>query len=238
MTAKGILLDMDGVLAEVKLSYRRCIIETAASYGVNITGEDVVVEKKKGNSNNDWVLTRKMVQERGGGDPTLEEVTNRFEALYQKLCLLETLIPEVGLLEELYHRVQGKVAIVTGRPRKDCMAFLKRFDLEKYVSAVVCMEDGPPKPNPFPVAEGCRKLGLEPGNCLMIGDTPDDIISAVSAGAVGVGILLPDDHAKVTLGLVQMSDLPMVQGMKAAGCISIIPPGLTGLLNFVPRPKM
>ena len=238
MTIKGLLLDMDGVLAEVKLSYRTCIIETAKSYGVTVTGDDVVAAKKQGNSNNDWVLTRRLVKEKGGGNPSLEEVTKRFDDLYQKLCLLETLIPEIGLIEELHHRVNGNIAIVTGRPRSDCLVFLKRFNLEKYVSVTVCMDDGPPKPDPFPVAEACRQLNIPPSACLMVGDTPDDIKSAVAAGAIGIGVLLPDDHSKVTLGQTSLSELAMVQGMKSSGVHTILSPGMAGLLNLIPRPKM
>ncbi|KAJ9470640.1 Imidazoleglycerol-phosphate dehydratase [Diplonema papillatum] len=83
--ARALLLDMDGVLAEVKLSYRQCIIDTAKAYGVTITGDDVVREKSKGNANNDWRLTQRMLAARGRDVP-LDQVTATFENLYETLC--------------------------------------------------------------------------------------------------------------------------------------------------------
>ncbi|KAJ9470635.1 Imidazoleglycerol-phosphate dehydratase [Diplonema papillatum] len=83
--ARALLLDMDGVLAEVKLSYRQCIIDTAKAYGVTITGDDVVREKSKGNANNDWRLTQRMLAARGRDVP-LDQVTATFENLYEILC--------------------------------------------------------------------------------------------------------------------------------------------------------
>ncbi|KAJ9470637.1 Imidazoleglycerol-phosphate dehydratase [Diplonema papillatum] len=66
--ARALLLDMDGVLAEVKLSYRQCIIDTAKAYGVTITGDDV-----------------RMLAARGRDVP-LDQVTATFENLYETLC--------------------------------------------------------------------------------------------------------------------------------------------------------
>jgi HAD superfamily hydrolase (TIGR01548 family) len=137
---RAVLYDMDGVLASVGTSYREAIISTAASFGVTVSHEDITVEKKRGNANNDWVLTTRLIEAKGGGQtssngvsacdgrvPSLQEVTDEFERLYQGtedtpgLCESETLIPSVGLLAEVARRCQGRVAVVTGRPRKDCI---------------------------------------------------------------------------------------------------------------------
>ena len=54
---RAVLFDMDGVLASVHSSYREAIIQTGARFGVKITAEDISVEKKRGNANNDWILS-------------------------------------------------------------------------------------------------------------------------------------------------------------------------------------
>ena len=100
---KAVLYDMDGVIASVGNSYRLAIIRTAERFGVSISQEDITVEKKKGNSNNDWVLSKRLIE---GKNPdftgTLQEVTDVFEELYQGtattkgLCETETLIPSKG----------------------------------------------------------------------------------------------------------------------------------------------
>ena len=59
------------------------------------------------------------------------------------------------------------------------------------------MEDGPLKPSPAPVIKALEGLGIPhvhgralPHVC-MLGDTVDDMRSAVAAGIVGVGVLTP-----------------------------------------------
>lgn len=133
----ALLLDMDGVMAEVSLSYRKAIVETAKHFGAVVTLDDVEQSKLAGNANNDWVLTHRLVQSKltqssaaAPAIPSLEEVTRVFEDLYQGvgvtpgLCELETLLTPKGLLEELHRRLPNGMAVVTGRPRKDCDKFL------------------------------------------------------------------------------------------------------------------
>ena len=81
-TIEAVILDMDGVLAETSGSYRQAILRTAKSFGVNATMEDIENEKVKGDANNDWVCTHRLVKN-GGVKTTLDEVTERFEELYQ-----------------------------------------------------------------------------------------------------------------------------------------------------------
>jgi phosphoglycolate phosphatase-like HAD superfamily hydrolase len=86
--------------------------------------------------------------------PSLEEVTQVFEGIYQGkdgtpgLCDTETLIPSRGFIAEIFKRCNGKVAAVTGRPIYDCQYFLTRFNLTEFFPVCVCMEDGPAKPSP------------------------------------------------------------------------------------------
>lgn len=239
---EAVLFDMDGVLASVHMSYREAIIQTAAHFGVSITSEEIAVEKKKGNSNNDWILSKRLIE--GKRSPTdspitIEEVTTVFEDLYQGtdttvgLCETESLIPSKGLLFEVARRCGGKVAIVTGRPRKDCAKFLSTHGLDKIFTVCICMEDGPAKPNPIPVQLAFQRLGVTPESCIMIGDTPDDIRSAVAAGVPGWGVLTPEEDAKLMLGIIKTNQ-SMIASLQGAGAAGILKVGLGELLDLVP----
>eukprot|EP00611_Tribonema_gayanum_P011300 TRINITY_DN214_c0_g2_i2.p1 TRINITY_DN214_c0_g2~~TRINITY_DN214_c0_g2_i2.p1 ORF type:complete len:453 (-),score=122.07 TRINITY_DN214_c0_g2_i2:242-1600(-) len=231
-----ILWDMDGVLAEVSGSYRQAIVDTAAAWDVVVTPEQIEAAKAKGNANNDWVLTRRFLTE-AGKTATLEEVTDKFEELYQGtpgkpgLCTLERLIPSKGLLEELNRRLPHGMGIVTGRPRKDCDTFLKAHGLQSLFRAAVCMDDGPPKPDPFPVRRCAELMGVDTKECILIGDTPDDIKAVVAAGGRGVGVRTPLDQAHSWLD-GKLSAL--AESMRQAGAIDIIEPGCAALLDLVP----
>jgi phosphoglycolate phosphatase-like HAD superfamily hydrolase len=83
------------------------------------------------------------------------------------------------------------LAIVTGRPRADAERFLSRFGIRALFSAVVTRDDGPLKPDPFPVAAARDALGVR--YAWMIGDTPDDMASARAAAVLPIGVLAPGD---------------------------------------------
>jgi len=71
----------------------------------------------------------------------------------------------------------------------------------------------------------------------MVGDTPDDIVSAVAAGCVGIGVLTPEEHAKNVLK-VSEADIGMEAPMREAGAVEVQVPGLAGLLEWFPAPAV
>ena len=242
----ALLLDMDGVLAEVSQSYRAAIVQTAAHFGATVTSQDVAAEKAKGSANNDWVLTHRLIHanKTDASSPSLDDVTAKFEELYQGvqgsatpgLKSLETLIPPRGLLAELHRRLRGKMAIVTGRPRRDCNEFLQIHGLDKLLpdAHCVCMEDGPAKPDASPVLLAAKALGVDATRCVLVGDTPDDIRAAVAAGGVGLGVATPHDAAKMLLGT---GGGEMTAAMLACGAATVLEPGLARLLDLFPTPS-
>jgi HAD superfamily hydrolase (TIGR01548 family) len=191
---QAILFDMDDTLADVTESYRGATVATAASFGVAITFEDITAAKAEGDANNDWELTWRMIRERGV-DARLDDVTARFEDLYQGtggepgLRARETLLVDRAVLERLAERVT--LGIVTGRPRRDAEAFLAEQGIAHLFGAVVTMDDGPLKPDPAPVRLALDRLGLE--RAWMVGDTPDDVRAAKRAGVIPLGVVAPAD---------------------------------------------
>ena len=190
----AILFDLDGVLADVSGSYRRCIVETAAAFGVVVTGDDIVAVKRAGDANNDWIVTHRLLAARGVDVP-FADVRDRFEALYHGdddrpgLHESETLLEAHAALVALSKRYP--LAIVTGRPRRDTERFFARFDLARLFTAVITMEDAPLKPDPAPVRLALARLGV--ASAWMLGDTPDDIRAARAAGVVPLGVVAPGE---------------------------------------------
>ncbi len=200
LAPEAILFDLDGVLADVSRSYRRAIIETARTFGVELTPEDIADAKREGDANNDWVLTRTLLSRRGI-DASLEDVTERFERIYQGtpdtpgLKASERLLTDPAWLRALSTRLP--LAIVTGRPRRDAMEFLEREGIDDCFRTVVTMEDGPAKPDPTVVRVALERLGVT--RAWMIGDTVDDVVAARNAGVVPLGVCPPGEDARDAL---------------------------------------
>ena len=223
---RALLLDMDGVLADVSQSYRTAIVQTAASFGVEITNEHITALKNLGNANNDWDVTHRLINK---PDVSLQLVTDRFQSLYLGkdgkggLRERERLLLDVSLLAEL--SAMCPLAIVTGRPRDDAEYFLHHHNIAQYFTWLTCMEDAPLKPKPDPVLLALQKLSLIPssvssssstsasyslssasrynsGVVYMVGDTPDDVRATVTANilsplpVIALGIPPPGDKQR------------------------------------------
>jgi histidinol-phosphate aminotransferase len=212
LSPEALLFDMDGVLADVSRSYRRAIIDTAAAWDVELTPEEIAHAKASGNATNDWELTRRLLVGRGV-EVALEEVTDRFEAVYQGsveapgLRRFEALRIDREILARLAAR--QPLAVVTGRPRSDAQRFLDEQGIADLFSTMVCMEDGPSKPDPAPVRLALQCLGAN--TAWMVGDTPDDMRAARNAGVVPIGLLAVGDDPT-----------SMRQALAAAGAARII----------------
>jgi histidinol-phosphate aminotransferase len=195
---EALLFDLDGVIADESVSYRRAIVETAAAYGVELDMAEVNAAKADGDANNDWALTRRLLAEHGV-TAELDEVTERFEAFYQGtgkepgLHRLERLLVKPDLLRALAER--RPLAVVTGRPHGDADRFLATHDIGDCFATVVVLDDAPTKPDPAPVRLALERLGVR--HAWMVGDLPDDIRAARGASVLPVGIVAPGDDPSV-----------------------------------------
>jgi len=226
LAPEALLFDMDGVLADVSRSYRAAILATAESFGAEVTADDVQRAKDLGGANDDWSLTRRLMQT-AGVVCSLAEVTTRFEAFYQgtdthpALRLTETLLAPRAFLVAL--RARFPLAVVTGRPRRDALRFLREHDLEDLFDVLVAREDAPLKPDPAPVQLALAQLGVT--RAWMIGDTPDDVRAARAAAVVPIGVL-PEPRSTAAPALVASGAARVLAAVTELA--ALLPPHLAG----------
>ena len=95
-------------------------------------------------------------------------------------------------VEEMLRLLHGRypMSVVSARDEKSTMRFLTQFDLCKYFEVIVTGLSAPhTKPYPDPILLAAQKMGVQPHECLMIGDTTVDMRAGKAAGAQTVGVL-------------------------------------------------
>jgi phosphoglycolate phosphatase len=91
-----------------------------------------------------------------------------------------------------------KIAIATTDDRAPTQAMIEAFDIEEYISSMVCADDGiPAKPAADMVLTLCERMAVEPSIVMVIGDTTADLKMARAAGAgLIVGVLSGVSNAR------------------------------------------
>lgn len=91
-------------------------------------------------------------------------------------------------------RVVGKhsLGLVTSGDRDRVLRQLREFRLTRVFLARVCSGDTlRKKPHPEPLRLALHQMELEPESCVYVGDAPQDVEMARSAGVLAIGVLGP-----------------------------------------------
>jgi HAD superfamily phosphatase len=184
-----LIFDMDGVLVDVTESYRAAIQATVMYFtGYEPPHQEIQDWKNRGGWNDDWQLSTRMIQERGGSTP-YDEVVEHFQKLFHGdgtngLILREQWLASNGLFDRLGE--QHHLAVFTGRLRWEANVTLDRFLPNRFNPVVGADDVTRTKPDP----EGIHKIraAIEHGKAWYIGDTVDDARAASRAGVPFIGI--------------------------------------------------
>ncbi len=189
---QALIFDMDGVLVDVSGSYRLAIKKTAEYFTWAEVGMQEIQEfKERGDCNNDWDLTEAIILKRGK-KVEKEKIVEKFQEIFEgeNLAQNEKLLLKIAALPKL--RNSFRLGIVTGRPRKEALATLKKFGIEGFFDAVVTGDDIPKamgKPNPCGIETAIGILGAQ--SACYFGDAVDDMEAAVRAKITAIGVLPP-----------------------------------------------
>ena len=99
-----------------------------------------------------------------------DELTTTFAGMYSTLQKL--------------HGIGLPMAIVTSKASETALRGLKLFDMDQFFAVIIGVNECKNhKPDTEPVQKALERLQLPASSCLMIGDSPFDLISAREAGA-------------------------------------------------------
>ncbi len=195
----SLVFDMDGVLVDAGNSYRTTIEKTYEEFsGKSISQKAIQDAKNLGGLNNDWDLT-KFLLEKEGIKVTYEDIVEKFQKIYwdngKGLINNEKPLFERSLFEELSK--DYNLSIFTGRLRQEAMFALEKFGAADLFYPIITTDDIPHgKGKPDPYGLNMTKEYTISFDYYYFGDTPDDILAAKRADYKAVGVLPPQDKSE------------------------------------------
>ncbi len=184
INAKGIFLDLDGTIVDSSQAYLQAA-KTAFS-----------AIKKTPPTLSEALEIPKRLEQGLSINHLVNGETSKFLNIYLKTYYTVTktktrLLPEItSTLQTLSKK--AKLALITMRhvPKQDLILELQHFGLAKYFSQVITASDTvKPKPSPEALNKCIEILDLQVCDCLIAGDSVNDVRAGKAAGAKTVAVL-------------------------------------------------
>lgn len=200
MAPAAVVFDCDGTLVDSEPLAWRAWERELAAYGYTLTREDI--HTARGRS---YAEIHGHFADRVEGLPDAETVWKGFSGRLFELLSSELTPFEdaIGTARELRARGMA-IAIASSSPRARLDATLEAAGLTDLFDITVAgdeVERGKPAPDLFLAA--AERLGVRPGDCVAVEDSPPGVASAVAAGMTVVAVArLPEHRADLEPHLV------------------------------------
>ena len=217
-TPHALIFDMDGLLLDTEMHYKRSWTQAAKEMGFDLT--DVLYLKLIGITVAD--AEEVLAQEFGSGFAK-DKFHTRAAHLYEELHKTEGLPLKPGVRELLVWAKENNVpcAVGTSTVQKEAIERLKHHKIFEYFQVVIggdMVERGKPNPDIFLKAQG--ELNLSADNCLILEDAHSGLLAARAGGMRSclVPDLLPASDESRALAEGVFTSLHDVREWLAKGC--------------------
>ena len=186
----GLLFDLDGTLVDSVADIANAANLTLSALGFSEANtEDLRLWVGNGAS----TLMKRALTGEFDGEPDpelLDKAMPIFFDLYEQNVFVESVFYP-GVLDTLtsFRQAGYAIACVTNKPLRHTHALLKTADVTHLFDCVVGSDSTEEiKPHPRPLFYACEQMSLATENCLMVGDSINDIIAAKAANMPCVGL--------------------------------------------------
>ena len=137
-----------------------------------------------------YQLTIEVMQSQGLSESAAKRVVEEGWSIPDPVMMAKQFTDTRALFNSL-HKQNIRVAIATSDDRAPTQAMIEAFDIEEFITTMVCADDGiPAKPEPDMVLTICKRMNVDPAKAMVVGDTTADLKMARAAGAgLAVGVL-------------------------------------------------
>jgi len=189
---KVLIFDLDGTLVDSVPDLALAINDMLVSLGREVFSSTLI---RTWVGNGAQTLVKRALSGKSEINELLEpELYNKafshFLASYKNnICVETVLYPNVLEVLQNVHARGFRLALVTNKPFDFIEPLLIGLNIDNIFELCLGGDSLPKKkPDPMPLIHVCKTLGLSPEECLMIGDSKNDILAAKSADMQSVGV--------------------------------------------------
>ena len=176
---RAVLFDWDGTLANSAEASFRCYVKIFGSFGITFDRESFARTYSP-----NWHHTYTAL---GLPSERWEEADRLWNRFYEEEPC--TAVEGVAAAVERLHRAGLVQGVVTSGERHRVGREIADFGLSRYFPVLVCSEDvANRKPHPESLELALARLGVAAPDAAYVGDSPEDMLMARTAGALAVGI--------------------------------------------------
>jgi haloacid dehalogenase superfamily, subfamily IA, variant 3 with third motif having DD or ED len=175
---RGVVFDMDGTLFDTERVSQEGWIEAGRQAGYDITYE--LIKRWVGTNDAEKILRDEFGPKLNGSQ--IREIRNQYIADYMREKGLPMKLGARQLLDDVKNRGLT-IALASSTYQKYIVQMLGQAEIIDYFDVVVggdAVDNGKPAPDIYRLT--CKKIGLNPGLCLAIEDSPNGVRSAAAAG--------------------------------------------------------
>jgi len=182
---KAVIWDMDGVIADSGPYHLSAWQEIFGKRGVKFTAEDF---RRSFGLRNDTIIRNTLGEQITQGE--IDAIAREKEETFRRLAG-QRIKPLPGALELLQSlKTQGfRMAIASSTTLENIRLVTEGLGIDDYFQSIITSHDvteGKPSPQVFLVA--AQRMGVEPGNCVVIEDAVAGVTAAKRAGMYCVAV--------------------------------------------------